>query len=77
MVFDMERITDGAGYLPTRRPDAPPEGVDYVVVGGRLAVDHNQILCADAGRCIRFDDRMGRPAQTDANAPCVPGAQAV
>lgn len=51
VIFDLERITDTATYAD---PAMPPDGIDYVMVGGRIAVDHSQVVCSNLGHSIRF-----------------------
>jgi N-acyl-D-amino-acid deacylase len=50
VVFDPERIEDRATYA---EPHQYPAGIAYVVVNGRVAVDHNKHTDALAGRVLR------------------------
>ena len=50
MVFDAETIADRATY---EQPHQFPSGIDYVLVGGQVAVDHGRITEARAGRVLR------------------------
>ncbi len=54
VVFDPAALRDRADYLGSGRPDAPPEGVLHVVVGGVHALAHGRTLCARAGKPLRF-----------------------
>jgi N-acyl-D-amino-acid deacylase len=49
-VFDYERLQDNATW---ERPTAAPEGIDYVVVNGQLAVESGRYTGAKAGRVLR------------------------
>jgi N-acyl-D-amino-acid deacylase len=50
VVFDPTSITDQATY---EQPHRFPTGIDYVLVGGQVAVDHGQITPSRAGRVLR------------------------
>ena len=50
VVFDIQSLSDNATFFT---PDAPPSGIDYVIVNGRLALDHGVIQDNKAGRSIR------------------------
>ena len=50
VVFDPGSIADLATY---EQPHQFPTGIDYVLVGGQVAVDHGQITPARAGRVLR------------------------
>jgi N-acyl-D-amino-acid deacylase len=54
VVFDPATLRDRAEYCGAGKPDAPPDGVLHVVVGGRRAMDHGRVLCADAGKPLAF-----------------------
>ena len=49
-IFDYEKICDGATFA---QPALAPEGIDYVFVGGQLALDHGKILQDRCGKSIR------------------------
>ncbi|QAT42091.1 amidohydrolase family protein [Aminipila luticellarii] len=51
-IFDPENVKDGADFSES---DLPPEGIDYVIVNGKIAVDHNQIKNNRAGRFISYE----------------------
>lgn len=50
VIFDPETITDGATFM---EPTLPPTGIDYVLIGGRVAVDHGTIVQARLGKAMR------------------------
>jgi N-acyl-D-amino-acid deacylase len=50
VIFDPSTIKDSATYT---HPHQFPDGIDYVLVGGQVAVDHGQITPARAGRVLR------------------------
>lgn len=50
VVFDLDRIADKATF---DQPNLPPEGIDYVLIGGQVAVDHGKILNSRLGRSLR------------------------
>lgn len=52
VVFSLDTIRDNAGFPHEGRGDAPPDGIDYVIVGGKTAVDHGRTVCSNAGRAI-------------------------
>jgi N-acyl-D-amino-acid deacylase len=49
-VFDLSGIRDGASY---QEPRKAPEGVEYVVIGGAIAMKHGEILNRRLGKSIR------------------------
>ena len=54
LVFDPASLRDHACYVGLGRPDAPPDGIRHVVVAGQHALADGQVLCASAGRALRF-----------------------
>lgn len=50
VIFDLEKIKDNATFA---EPVAEPEGIDYVMIGGKIAVDHGKIINNRLGRSIR------------------------
>jgi len=54
VIFDPNTLTDRAEYLGSGQPDAPPEGIDYVLVNGVAAMDHGTLIHAKAGKAVRF-----------------------
>ncbi|QOX63176.1 amidohydrolase family protein [Anoxybacterium hadale] len=49
-IFDPDTIQDGADFTELK----PPVGIDYVIVNGKIAVDHNHIVNGKAGRFISY-----------------------
>ncbi len=49
-IFDFAAIRDCATF---EAPALPPEGIDYVLIGGEVALDHGVILCDTYGRSVR------------------------
>jgi N-acyl-D-aspartate/D-glutamate deacylase len=50
VVFDIKGIIDRADF---GLPDATPEGIDYVVIGGQVALDRGNLVNTRAGRAVR------------------------
>ncbi len=50
VIFDPERIRDRATFA---EPTLPPEGIDYVLLGGQIAVRDGKILKSNCGKAIR------------------------
>jgi len=50
VVFDATTIEDTATY---EHPHRFPQGIDYVLVGGQIAVDHGVVTSARAGKVLR------------------------
>lgn len=63
VLFDPLTIADLATY---EEPTRPPRGVEYVMLGGELAVQHAQPVRLDLGRVLR------RPAHAGAAPPSGP-----
>ena len=57
VVFDPLTIADQATY---QQPHQFPTGIDYVIVGGQIAVDHGTVTGARAGRVLRRGDASSR-----------------
>ena len=54
VIFDIEKITDKSDFIGKGRPDAFPEGIDYVIVNGKIAVKEGNIIKGIlAGKSIR------------------------
>ncbi|QHI71868.1 amidohydrolase family protein [Aminipila terrae] len=51
-IFNPDTIRDKADFLQS---DLPPEGIDYVIVNGKIAVDHNMVQDNRAGRFISYN----------------------
>ena len=49
-IFDYEKITDGATFA---EPVLPPVGIDYVLIGGKIAARNCEIVDGSCGRAIR------------------------
>ena len=50
VVFDLERIEDRATYT---QPVLPPDGIDWVLIGGETAVRNGELIRDDLGRSVR------------------------
>lgn len=50
VIFDPEKLADRAAFDD---PTAPPEGIDYVLIGGQAAMDHGRVANATLGRAVR------------------------
>ena len=50
VIFDPETILDRATF---EDPLVSPVGIDYVLIGGEIALDHGTVTRADAGRAVR------------------------
>jgi len=49
-IFDLERIKDASTW---ESPTAAPEGIDYVIVNGKVAIDNGNRTSLNAGRVLR------------------------
>ena len=49
-IFDLERVTDRATYT---EPVLTPEGIEWVLIGGKAAVKDGVLLREDLGRSVR------------------------
>ncbi|MDH4272106.1 MAG: D-aminoacylase [Candidatus Aminicenantes bacterium] len=56
VVFDADRILDKATYT---EPEKYPEGIDYVIVNGRVVVDHDRHTGALPGKFLLGPGRKG------------------
>ena len=54
VVFDPQAIRDNAAYVDRGAPDAPPDGIDAVLVSGRIAVQGREVVDDACGRALRF-----------------------
>lgn len=54
VVFDPQIIRDNAAYVDKGAPDAPPDGIDYVLVSGRVAVRGHEVVDDGCGRALRL-----------------------
>lgn len=50
-IFDPDTIQDGADFSEL---NIPPMGIEYVIVNGKVAVDHNNIINDRAGRFVSY-----------------------
>lgn len=48
VIFDMEKIQDGANFDD---PMIPPTGIDYVLIGGEVAAKDCKIVKGRSGNC--------------------------
>jgi len=53
-IFDYEKLRDRATY---EEPSLAPEGIDYVLIGGNIAVNPDGIADRTLGRAVRFNKR--------------------
>ena len=54
VVFDPEVIYDNAAYVDVGEPDVPPEGIDWVIVSGKVAVKGKDVLEENGGKALRL-----------------------
>lgn len=50
VIFDPDTILDRATF---EQPLLSPVGIDYVLIGGEIALDHGEVRLTDAGRAVR------------------------
>jgi len=50
VVFDPQLLEDCATFTD---PLLPPKGMDYVIVGGKIAAERGKIVCRNAGKAVR------------------------
>lgn len=50
LIFDPERIKDNSTF---ENPILPPDGIEYVIIDGKLAAKGQKILRADCGKSVR------------------------
>ena len=50
VIFDPDTILDRATF---EQPLVSPVGIDYVLIGGEIALDHGEVRRTDAGRAVR------------------------
>lgn len=53
VVFDPRTISERADFAGMGEPDAPPEGIRAVILGGQLAAQDSRVVNARLGRTIR------------------------
>jgi len=49
-IFDIDTIQDGATFA---EPALEPKGIDYVFIGGELALDHGKVVKDNCGKAVR------------------------
>ena len=49
-ILDRNTVADGNTYTD---PAKPPEGIKYVMIGGRIVLEGNDIICGSAGKFIK------------------------
>ena len=54
VVFDPNTIYDTASYVDEGAPDAPPEGIDLVIVNGKVAVKGKEVVNDNCGSDLRL-----------------------
>ena len=53
VIFDYENMIDRADYVGFGEPDAPPQGIRYVLVNGRVVVRDGTIVGpCDCGKFV-------------------------
>jgi len=50
-IFNYDAIRDRATFV---QPDLPPEGIEYVLLGGEVVLEQGKILNATRGRALRI-----------------------
>jgi N-acyl-D-amino-acid deacylase len=55
VIFDVDKIEDKADFPDTGLPDAPPDGIPYVIVNGCLALSKGNIMNNKAGTVIKLN----------------------
>ncbi|WP_026895569.1 N-acyl-D-amino-acid deacylase family protein [Clostridiisalibacter paucivorans] len=53
VIFNQDTIIDGATF---ENPTLPPNGIDYVIVNGQIAVKENKIINGRIGRVIKREE---------------------
>lgn len=53
VIFDENLIADKATF---EEPTLTPDGIDYVIVGGKISVDHGAVKSDSNGKYIRYDN---------------------
>ena len=49
-IFDYESIQDGATFA---QPSLPPQGIEYVLLGGEVVLEKGSILKDTCGKAVR------------------------
>lgn len=50
VIFDLDEIEDRATF---ENPTLAPLGIEYVIIGGRVALKDGEIICENLGRAVR------------------------
>lgn len=50
VIFDLDKLADKATFAS---PNAAPEGIDYVIIDGQIAMDHGEMKNTTLGHSIR------------------------
>ena len=58
MIFDPETITGRADFVGLGQPDAVPDGICCVLIGGRVAAQDGRVVNSTLGRAIRREGRV-------------------
>lgn len=53
-IFDPVHIVDHSKFAHEGRCDTLPDGISYVVVNGKLAVENKELCCSKAGRALKI-----------------------
>lgn len=59
VIFDLEKIKEGSDYIDGGDPNTPPEGIEFIIINGELAVKDNVIIKRSTGKLLKCI-----PAQT-------------
>ncbi len=51
VIFDYDRIKDGSSF---EEPFRVPEGIDCVLIGGRIAAENGRVMDGSLGRSVRY-----------------------
>lgn len=54
VIFDIDKIQDTSDFPDIGQPDSYPEGINYVIVNGQIAVSNNELVNTKAGKTIRI-----------------------
>lgn len=53
LILDLNKIKDKSDYIERGDPNAPPEGIDYIIVNGEIAVRNNEIAIRTSGKLLK------------------------
>ena len=54
VIFDLDKIRDGSDYIGGGDPNGPPEGIEYIIINGEIAVMNNNILKRFSGKLLKY-----------------------